>query len=115
MGENGGTDSFTVVLNTAPASDVVIDVSSSDTGAATVSSSSLTFTMQTEHPCRRDYRDRSQRCDLVDESVTITICRSMMALSDDDFDDSADQTVTALVTDDDSAGFTVTESGGQHV
>ncbi|MEZ4818898.1 MAG: hypothetical protein R3A45_03000 [Bdellovibrionota bacterium] len=40
-----------------------------------------------------------------------TSISSMMARRDDDFDPLADQTVTALVTDD-SAGFTVTESGG---
>ncbi|MEZ4818902.1 MAG: hypothetical protein R3A45_03020 [Bdellovibrionota bacterium] len=49
--------------------------------------------------------------DLADESVTITLSVNDGS-SDDDFDPLADQTVTALVIDDDSAGFTVTESGG---
>ncbi len=42
--ENGGTDSFTVVLTSEPTADVRIAVSSSDTDAATVSPTSLTFT-----------------------------------------------------------------------
>ena len=42
--ESGTTDTFTVVLNTAPSSSVVIDLSSSDTGEVTVSPASLTFT-----------------------------------------------------------------------
>ena len=42
--ENGGTDSFTVVLTSKPTANVTIAVSSSDTGAATVSPMSLTFT-----------------------------------------------------------------------
>ncbi len=42
--ENGGTDSFTVVLTSEPTANVTIAVSSSDTGAATVSPMSLTFT-----------------------------------------------------------------------
>ena len=42
--ENGGADSFTVVLTSEPTADVTIAVSSSDTGAATVSPTSLTFT-----------------------------------------------------------------------
>ena len=42
--ENGGTDSFTVVLTSEPTANVTIAVSSSDTGAATVSPTSLTFT-----------------------------------------------------------------------
>jgi len=42
--ESGTEDTFTVVLNTEPSANVVIDVSSSDTGEATVSPASLTFT-----------------------------------------------------------------------
>ena len=41
--EAGGTDTFTVVLNAQPDSDVVLSIISSDTGEATVTSS-LTFT-----------------------------------------------------------------------
>ncbi len=44
VGENGGTGDYTVVLDTQPGGTVTISVSSSDTGAATVSASSLTFT-----------------------------------------------------------------------
>ena len=42
--ESGGFDTFTVVLNTQPAADVAIGLSSSDTTEGTVSSPSLTFT-----------------------------------------------------------------------
>ena len=41
--ESGSTDIFTVVLNAEPSSNVVLDITSSDTGEATVTSS-LTFT-----------------------------------------------------------------------
>ncbi|GIR37547.1 MAG: hypothetical protein CM15mP49_29320 [Actinomycetota bacterium] len=41
--EAGDTDTFTVVLNAQPDSDVVLSITSSDTGEATVTSS-LTFT-----------------------------------------------------------------------
>ena len=41
--EAGTTDTFTVVLNAQPSSDVVISVTSGDTGEATVDSSPLTF------------------------------------------------------------------------
>ena len=44
MSEDETTDTFTVVLNAQPVSDVVISVASGDTGEATVSASSLTFT-----------------------------------------------------------------------
>ncbi|SVB13671.1 uncharacterized protein METZ01_LOCUS166525, partial [marine metagenome] len=42
--EAGASDSFTVVLDTQPTSDVVLAVTSSDTGEAVVSPSPLTFT-----------------------------------------------------------------------
>uniref|UniRef100_UPI003510DFA1 hypothetical protein n=1 Tax=Ekhidna sp. TaxID=2608089 RepID=UPI003510DFA1 len=40
----GGNDTFTIVLDAQPATDVVIDLSSDDAGAASVSPTSLTFT-----------------------------------------------------------------------
>ena len=42
--EGGSTDLITVVLDKGPLTDVVITVASSDTGEATVSNSTLTFT-----------------------------------------------------------------------
>lgn len=39
VSESGGTDTFDVVLDSQPATDVVIDISSGDTGEATVSTS----------------------------------------------------------------------------
>ena len=43
VNESGTTDTFTVVLDAQPSSDVVIGVSSADTGEATVSTASLDF------------------------------------------------------------------------
>jgi hypothetical protein len=42
--ESGSQDTFTVILNTQPTSNVVIDLSSSDTTEMTISPASLTFT-----------------------------------------------------------------------
>lgn len=42
--ESGDTDQFSVVLDVAPTADVTIDLASSDTGEASLSPSSLTFT-----------------------------------------------------------------------
>jgi hypothetical protein len=44
VSESGTTATFTVVLDSQPSSDVVFDVTSSDTGEATVSPAALTFT-----------------------------------------------------------------------
>ncbi|MCB1198834.1 MAG: hypothetical protein KDK51_10705, partial [Deltaproteobacteria bacterium] len=111
LGENAGTDTFTVVLDAQPTLPVVINVSSSDTGAATVSSSSLTFTSANWNTPQTITVTGVNDADLANESVTITLSVDDV-LSDDAYDPLADQTVTALVIDDDSAGFTVTESGG---
>ena len=44
MTEGGSTDLITVVLDAQPTSDVVLSVVSNDTGEATVSPATLTFT-----------------------------------------------------------------------
>ena len=44
MTEAGGTDTFTVKLNSEPTADVTVAVSSLDTGEGTVSPNTLTFT-----------------------------------------------------------------------
>jgi len=110
--ESGTTDSFTVVLDSRPATAVVIDVTSADTGEAMVDQASLTFT-------NADW-DQPQTVTvtgvddvLVDGDQTTTVTLSVNdAGSDDAFDPLADQAVDVVTTDDDDAGFTVTESGG---
>ena len=44
VGEDGSSDTFTVVLNSEPTSDVVLAISSNDTDESTVSTGSITFT-----------------------------------------------------------------------
>ena len=109
--ESGDTDTFTVVLDAQPTSDVVITITSSDTGEATVTST-LTFT-----PANWDTPQVATITgvddDIIDGSQTSTITVSIDdANSDDDFDAIADQTVSVSTTDDDVAGFTVSETQG---
>ena len=112
MSETGTTDTFTVVLDAEPDSNVVILVSSGDTGEATVDVSSLTFTPATwnaAQPVTVTGVDDS----LVDGNQNTTITLSIdNASSDDNFDPLANQTVNTTTTDDDAAGFSVAESGG---
>ena len=109
--ESGTTDIITVVLNAQPASDVVITVTSSDTGEATVTSS-LTFTSE-NWDTPQNVTVTGVDDDLVDGTVNSTVTIAVDdANSDDDFDAVADQAVTASTTDDDVAGFTVTETEG---
>ncbi|MEQ6165571.1 immunoglobulin-like domain-containing protein, partial [Ekhidna sp. MALMAid0563] len=101
----GGNDTFTIVLDAEPSSNVVIDLSSDDTGAATVSPTSLTFTSGNWNSTQTVTITAEQDDDLQDESPTITA--SVNASSDGDFTGLADQTVTTTITDDDAAGYTL--------
>ncbi|MEG3586102.1 MAG: hypothetical protein VX353_02275, partial [Actinomycetota bacterium] len=112
VAETGSTDTFTVVLDAQPASDVVIDVISGDTGEATVSPATLTFT-SANWDTAQTVTVTGVDDDLVDGTQTTTITLSVDdANSDDSFDAANDQTVSATTTDDDTAGFTVVESSG---
>ncbi|MFT5130824.1 MAG: subtilisin-like proprotein convertase family protein, partial [Rhodothermales bacterium] len=108
VSEAGTTDSFTVVLDARPTSDVVLTVSSSDTGEATVDKANLTFetgnwdTAQTVTVTGVD--DPS-----ADGGQTTTITLAVDdANSDDSFDSLADQTVSVTTTDDDVAALILT-------
>ena len=105
--ETGSTDSFTVVLTTQPLSDVVFTVASADTGEATVSTSTLTFTAanwSTPQVVTVMGVDDSVADGDQDTAVTIAVDDDT---SDDTFDGVADQTVTATTVDDDTAAFTL--------
>ena len=105
--EAGSTATFTVVLGAQPDSDVVISVTSGDTGEATVSPATLTFTNgnwnSTQTVTVTGVDDN-----IIDGNINTTITMAVVdASSDDNFDDVANQTVTATTVDDDSASFTL--------
>lgn len=104
--EAGGTDTFTVVLDSQPASDVVFDVTSSDINEATVAPASLTFTP--------DDWDSPQTVTItgVDDDTTTedsaTISVGVNAGSSADaYDALSDQTVAVTITNDDIPGINV--------
>ena len=112
VAETGTTDTFTIVLNAQPTSDVVVlAMSSDDTGEATVSGS-LTFT-NTNWNTPQTVTVTGVDDNLVDGSQVSTITISIVDdISDNDFDAVADQTVSTTTTDDDVAGFTVAQTDG---
>ncbi len=107
----GRTDLYTVMLDSRPTADVTIAVESGDTGAATVSPTTLTFTAsnwntgQTVTVTGVD-DDVDQ---LSDRSVTITHTATS---KDDSYNTISIPDITATVVDDDIMGVTVTESNG---
>ena len=112
VGEDGSSDTFTVVLNSEPTSDVVIAISSNDTDESTVSTGSITFTSenwdtpQTVSVTGADdnFADGSQA-----SVVSVSVVDQS---SDDSFDSLPDQTISVSTADNDVAGFTVSESDG---
>ena len=102
VAESGTTATFTVVLNSEPSSNVVLSVTSSDKGEATVSPSTLTFTSANWNTTQT-VTVTGVDDTLVDGTIGSTMTVSVVdASSDDDFDGLSDQTVSVSTTDDDA-------------
>ena len=101
VSETGTTDVFEVVLTSAPATDVVFDISSGDVSEADVSPASLTFnptdwnSPQSVTVTGVDDEDTDG-----DQSTVVTV--SVNETSDSEFTVLADQTLTAVTVDDDT-------------
>ena len=109
--EAGGTAAFTVVLNTEPASDVTIGVSSSAPGEGTVSPSSVTFTPANWN-APQTVAVTGVNDPAVDGPQAYAVVTAAAVSSDPAYADldAADAAVTN--TDDDSAGVSVTPTAG---
>jgi large repetitive protein len=102
---------FTVVLDGAPQSNVVINVSSFSTAEATVSPTTLTFTPANWNVAQTVTVTSVD--DFIDRNDTVNITLTVNdASSDNFFDPLADKVVPVTLTDNDTVGMTVTESGG---
>lgn len=108
--ENGGTGTFTVVLDTLPTADVVLSVTSATPGKATVNISSLTFTTSNW--------STSQTVTItgvnndIDENPdpTVIITVSIASTNDTTYSSVPDKTVTVTITDDDTSGFVISRT-----
>jgi len=98
--EDGTTATFSAVLNTAPTSDVVLDIGSSDTGEVTVNPSQLTFTTANWNSTQLitvNGVDDSE----VDGDINVTITVAVNdASSDDDYDGISTSTTVTNENDD---------------
>ena len=103
VGEDGTSDTFTVVLNQAPTSDVELAISSADTGEATVSPATVTFTVDNWSTAQSVTVSGVDDTVFDGEQSTALTVSVVDATSDDAFDSLADQTVTAATIDDDAA------------
>ena len=107
--EAGGTDTFTVVLNSQPTANVTIGVSSSDTTEGTVSTGTLTFTT-TDWATAQTVTVTGVNDFVADGTIGYTVILATAAGGGYDGIDPADVAVTN--TDNDTAGITVTPTTG---
>ena len=104
----GGTGSYTVVLDSQPSGAVTVTAASADSGAVTVTPVSLTFTSTNWATAQTVTVTAVDDDDADDESVDVW----HLAASADSAYNLAGDVVTVTVTDDDDAGVTVVPDTG---
>lgn len=110
--ETGTTDSFTVVLDAAPATDVVIDLTNNDTSEGTLSVTSLTFTTA-NWDTAQTVTVTGVDDDINDGDVSYTIDWAVNAASSDDDYDAFSGSVTVVnANDGDAPDVTVSPVSG---
>jgi len=108
VNESGTTDSFGVVLNSQPSSNVVLSLSSNDTGEVTVSPATLTFTpsdWNVSQVVTLTGVDDLAADGNQNSSVTVAVVDGS---SDDGFDALPDQNVSVTTVDNDVPAVVVT-------
>jgi large repetitive protein len=109
--ESGGVATFTIVLNSQPTADVTIGLSSSDAGEGTVSPASVTFTAG-NWSAPQTVTVSGVNDDLADGNVGYTIVTATAVSSDANYSNRDAADVSIANTDNDTAGITVTPTGG---
>ncbi len=109
--EAGGADSFSVVLNSQPTANVLIDLSSSNTGEGVPSTSRLTFTAANWNvPQVVTVTGVDDAVD--DDDIAYSIVTAAASSADANYNGMAVADVSATNVDNDTAGFTFTPASG---
>jgi hypothetical protein len=110
--ESGTQDDILVVLNSAPSSNVVLNVTSGDVGEVTVSPATLTFT-PANWSLPRSVLLTGVNDPLIDGPQTTNVSFAVNGgASDNRYDPVATVAVQVTTTDNDTGGILITESGG---
>jgi hypothetical protein len=108
VNESGTTDTFTVVLDSKPTSDVVISVVSNDTGEVTATPTTLTFTTSNWNTAQTVTVTGVDDGATSDGNQTTVVTLGIVdGSSDDTFDSLLDKTVSVTTVDNDTPGITV--------
>ena len=103
VSENLTTDTFDVVLTSQPADNVVINVTSGDTGEATVSPAALTFTTSNWNtPQTVTVTGVNDNDADGGQTTTVTLAINTALTLDDDYDSVGTRTVTVVTEDNES-------------
>ncbi len=105
----GGSATYTVVLNLQPTSDVVINVTKSGSPDVTVSPATLTFTTSNWSTAKTVTVAAAEDADAVDDAASIAHAVDA-ARSANEYDNVSIAGVAVTVTDDETAGVTVSET-----
>ena len=109
--DNTVTDSFTIVLDSPPTANVVLDITSDDSTETSVATSRVTFTPSNWNvPQTIAVSGVNDNIADGDVSSTITVSVNQARTRDNSFDPLPDQTVSVITTDDDAAGFTLNKT-----
>jgi hypothetical protein len=109
--EDGGTATFTITLSSEPLDDVVITMSSDDASEGSVNVASITITPET-WSTPRGIIVTGLDDSIVDGNITYHIILDPASSLDLNYDGIDPANVTVINVDNDSIGFTVTQSGG---
>jgi len=109
--EGGGSDTFTVVLDTSPGAEVTIALSSSDTGEGTVSPESLTFTSE-NWSTPQTVTVTGVDDGLNDGDIAYTVIVAPAVSEDGNYSGLDGSDVGVTNTDDDYVGIIVTPTSG---
>jgi len=109
--EDGNSATFEIVLGQQPTADVTIGLSSSNATEGTLSDASVTFS-STNWNIAKTITVTGQDDDRADGDIVYSIVTTATSSGDIAFDGIAVDDVSLTNTDNDTAGFTVTVSGG---
>lgn len=109
--EDGGTATFSVVLNSQPAGNVTIGLSSSNTGEGTVNPNSLVF-IPSEWNIVQNVTVTGVDDSVIDGAVAYTIITAPAASSDPNYNNRNASDVAVTNTDNDVAGIIVDPTSG---
>jgi large repetitive protein len=110
VNESGSNDTFTVILTAQPLTNVVFNITRSDSTEATVAPATLTFTAGNWNT-PQTITITGVNDLVVDGNIASTVTVSVNdASSDNSFDPLPDQTVAVTTIDNDTAGFTLSKT-----